>query len=492
MPGTPGASTLRPAELLRELGLCRQDGRPPRVTERRLDELARRERVFEWVHMGTSGLPAGELARILRDTPRLCPPRTGHLGNWEDIVLGRAGTLDYNQVVCCRWKLGYPLIYDLNQTEDAQLRQGDWVYLPGSRVQRGVRTELPLFTWDGLRLTERSREQPLFVPYVLTPVEGSLVPLSRVHRESLGRLPGLPFRTYSDLLVGREPLVRQILLELVEEARRRPDPELALELVFDRVVSLDGTVRREPISLAGGGFRAGRAFYEDAAALVDAALIPVRAAAEPEGFVAGTAGLPWDAPLLSGLLSEVFIPLLDAHYSAGEVDRETMKRPCNPHLHWGAISMAGYPPRRHGYFEDHVRSLRKIYQVLLRNMSGLDPVYFVLLPTTPLMLLPASAHPTDAEVLEVLIHRVLRETEGLLASHRLPAEIDRIVAGWLAGEGRHLSPYFRNRFSSRGSVYNEVDLPEESGPLEPEGFRALALRQACMIIGSLKEALAAP
>jgi hypothetical protein len=482
------APAFRPAELLAELGIFQ--GMARRAVDRLLGEIERRERAFEWFHMGTSSLPIGSLIRTLESLPEMRAPRTGHLGNWEDIVLGRAGTLDYNQVICCQWKLGQALVYDFNQTEDASLAQGDWVYLPGSLVREGKRTLLPLQTWDGGRFAERSREQPLFTPYVRTADGGGPVPLSRFHRRTLERLPGLPFRTYSDLILSREPLVREILRRLAAWAREQENPAQALELVFDRSVALDGVVRRGVLAVEGGGFRVGEGFYPDVDALVEAALVPIRAASRPESFFAEIAGMPWEVPLASSLLMEALTAILEAHYPEGGGGPETRK-PCNVHLHWGAIGMAGYPPRRKGYFSGQVKHLRKLCRVLVDQIPEIDPIYFVLLPASPFMLLPSSAHPADAECLEALLDRVHAETDGLLGSgsHRLGPTIDSVVREWLDGEGERLSSYFLYRFSARRSVYNEVDLPETGEPLEPRGFRSLALRQATTVIGAIKQAV---
>ena len=52
------------------------------------------------------------------------------MGNWEEIVQGRARVMDFNKAICASG-LGYPLIYCFNQTEDEALLAGDWAYLPG-------------------------------------------------------------------------------------------------------------------------------------------------------------------------------------------------------------------------------------------------------------------------------------------------------------------------------------------------------------------------
>ncbi|MEU6942581.1 DUF6025 family protein, partial [Streptomyces rubiginosohelvolus] len=134
------------------------------------DALASGTKTFVPVHVGTHDLPVGTLLDALAKDPSLLPPRTGHLGNWEDIAAGRAGPMDFNTAVCGDGH-GYPLIYGFTRTE-ADTAGGDEAYQPGCLIDQGKRHVLPLHTWDGSRFVRRDRSAPLFCPLVQAEVDG--------------------------------------------------------------------------------------------------------------------------------------------------------------------------------------------------------------------------------------------------------------------------------------------------------------------------------
>jgi hypothetical protein len=477
-----------PAKVVEALGLFEGITNVPKLDARAVEEFAARRRAFDWVNMGTTDLPVGRLLAALRATPGLLAPRTGHLGNWGDIAASRAGLLDYNRVICGPRVLGYPLVYDLNQTEDDTGRDGDSIYLPGSLVDGHRRTALRLFTWDGAGFAERPRDRPLFCPLVLTPVGGALAPLSRIHRQNDAGLGVFRFAYGSTFLRWRADLVRAILHELLDWARMRPDPPRAIGDVMDRVVTLDGAVRRAAVVPDGRGFLAGDTRYADTTALVDAAMLPLLAADEPDAFFARIGELPAELPLLSVLTVGLLYALLGAHYPGVAIDRDAMTRPINPHVHWGALGMAGYPPRRRGYFREKVKQARDLCRVIVDHFEEIDPVLFVLLPASIFALWPAPGEPRDAALVENLIRRIHDATDPLIGKPNLmmPA-VDREVAAWLAAARSELSPYFLGRFTDRRSVCNQAPLPEPGEPIEPGGFSDLTIGQASMAVGALLE-----
>lgn len=475
-----------PVEVLTGLGLFEKINKTSKLNERVIEEFRNRERAFDWIHLGTTDLPIRNLVSVLRDNPALSAPRTGHIGNWQDIERGRAGMLDYNGVICAERKIGYPLIYNLTQTEDASLQDGDWIYLPGSVVDEGRRTELGLFTWDGAQFVERTREHPLFVPFVLTPTGGRLVSLTEVHLERLRGLEGFEFRLQSSVIRAQEPLVREILYALIEEARRRADPQEALEQVLGRAVALDGRIHRRTIRFEGEGFRVGDTFYGTTAALVDSAMLPFLAASEPDTFFADIAGMPASMPLISPHMIEMLDAVLNTHYPSAPVERETMTRPCNPHLHWGAIGMAGYPPNKKGYFAKNVHWTRKVYGTLVDLFPQVDPVFYVLLPASIYSLHPTGAYPDDVELIEDLIGGVHEATDSLVGNPPMMLEkINAVVEKWAERRGPALSPYLVNRFASRRSVMSKEGAEGYRPSYEPRGFDTLTMRQASMTVGAL-------
>jgi hypothetical protein len=480
------ATRRTPVQTAAELGLL-AEGRHARLTPDRLDELARRTCAFDWVHMGQTDLEIGRLLSIIESDARLLPPRSGHMGNWDDIAHGRAGAMDFNRAIAGRG-LGYALIYCFNQTEDATLQSGDWVYLPGSLLDQSRRTALPLFTWDGARFVQRTREQPLFTPFVLSEVEGRLVPITRIHWRRMQRFDAFRFRLEAAVILEHEPLVRAILHTLLEEAATQRNARRAFQDLLSHQVSLDGRMGRDTVERHGVGYRMGDACYASTAELVDATLLPFLAAADPEVFFARIAELPRCMPIMSNLLVGMLSGMLGTHYPGCAIDRATMTRPFNPHVHWGARDMAGYPPRRKGYFAEKstIRSARQICQTIVDRFESVDPLLVILLPAAIFMLCPTSAHPRDAEQVAELIASVRRATgEPDDRPERMMERTDQMVRKWLADARDTLSDYFLERFHTRRGVLHAGALPADSEPVEPEGFRALTLRQACMMVGAL-------
>lgn len=452
-------------------------------------------RSFDWTHLGQSELSIGALVHLLRDEPLLSPPRSGHIGNWEDIALGRAGAMDFNHAICSK-KLGYPLIYAFNQTEDDALASGDWVYLPGSLASRGARVSLPLSTWDGVRFVRRSREHPLFVPFVMTELGGETLPLTQVHWRRMQAISHLRFRLEAAILHSQRARLTPMLAALLEAAAHRDNPRRAFGDLISHVASLDGRVARSSIRRDAAGYWLDDDNFPSTEALVEAIFLPVAAVAEPGEFFDRIGRLRRRLPIMSGLLAGVFSAILATHYPDVAFDRDTMARPYNLHFHWGARDMAGYPPRRKGYFAERTttRSIRQICDTLISEFSDFDPLFFILMPAAVFMLCPADVHRGDSEALASLFSLVREGTAAYAGTtdDRMMGEVDRIVHAWLVTAQAKLSPYFLNRFNARRGVLHETEVPEASRAAEPDGFLELSLRQACMIVGALTDALGRP
>ena len=422
---------------------------------------------FESVHLGLSELRVGALLELVRGES---VPRTGHLGNWDDIAHGRAGALDFNQAICAGGH-GYPLIYGFNQTETES--GGDTVYQPGSIVEHGRREPLALSTWDGSAFVRRDRSRPLLCPLVRT----EHGPLVEVHRRRLARLPW-PVRFEAELIVEHRDRVRAMLVSLLEAAGQRDNARSAFADVISHAVSLDGSVARCALEREGTGYRLDGCLFASAEALADHALLLFQAVVEPAALFDRIASLPARLPMVaSSVLGRILLAVLAPR--AGER---------NVHLHWGARDMAGFPPRQKGYFavRSRTRSLRLICDVLVRE-HAIAPITFALLPAAIFMLCPTTAQPRDAELLAGLFAAV-----GDAAPDRgqpgaaLAERVEAVTHAWLAREGTALSPYLLARFPPRSGVPHGARLPA-SLPVEPAGFRALTVRQACAIVGALVE-----
>jgi hypothetical protein len=468
------------------LGLTAPSTEGPALSRRRLDALATRELPFEWVHMGTSLCTVATLESVIRQHPTIAPPRSGHVGNWTDIADGRSGAIDYNKIICQQTALGVPLIYEFTMTEDEGLQNGDSIYLPGSYVCGGRRDILPLYSWNGSDFMLRDRATPRLLPFVLTPDHGRLASLVAYHQLRNANLSDYRFRSQAGLILENESRLRDILLSLIASAFRQPEPGKALGLVFDRIAWCDGSVRRASWSVQGAACQSGTAAFADARALVEAALLSFVAATEPDTVVAEISRFERPMPLCSSPLVSLLLAVFNSHFQPGHVPAAHELLPFNVHMHWGAIGMAGYPPRRSGHFADHARYSRKLYQTVMGEFHDLAPIYFVLLPAAIYLLWPQEHCPNDVELVAALIREVRLTTDPLVEkTNILPDEVGRVVQRWLERERHNLSEYFLNRFVSRRSVFNDIELPPPGQSIRPPGFDDLTLRQASMLIGAL-------
>src|SRR5690606_20453296 len=183
-----------------------------------------------------------------------------------------------------------------------------------------------------------------------------------------------------------------VLHTLLEEASTHKNPRRSFQDLLSHQVALDGRMWRDGIERHGAGYRMGEVHYATTAELVDAAMLPFLAASEPDAFFARIAELPRCMPVMSNTLVGMLSGMLGTHYPDGPIDRATMTRPFNPHFHWGARDMAGYPPRRRGYFSEKstIKSARQICQSIIDRFDELDPLLVILMPAAIFMLCPTT------------------------------------------------------------------------------------------------------
>lgn len=443
-----------------------------------MEAMRDRRQAFARVHVGMLDVPIGSLLEGLRRDPVGLPPRSGHLGNWDEIARGRAGAMDFNQAICAGG-YGYPLIYSFTQTEAESPRAGDWVYLPGSIVQGGRYAPLALHSWDGTRFVRRARDHALFSPFVRAEVDGQLVGLTRLHWQRMQGLAQFRFRHEAAVILEHEEQVRAILEHLLEAARTRDNPRRAFGALIASTVALDGTMSRCDIATQGAGYRLGKRVYASTAELVEAALVPFRAAADPDWLCAAIADLPSTVPVVGHIL----LGVLSAMFATPEGGTRP-EGPVNVHLHWGARAMAGFPPRRRGYFMERstARSMREICATLVDAFDDVQPLCVVLLPAATFMLCPGSAHPDDAELVGELLADAADPTLSA-------PEIEAITHRWLERRRDALSAYFADRFRAGSGLLYDSAPPAPSVPIEAPGFRTLTFRQACAIVGALDSAI---
>ncbi len=443
------------------------------------EALAGGAKAFVPVHVGTHDVPIGTLLELLEQRPGLLPPRTGHLGNWEDIAHGRAGAMDFNTAICGGGH-GYPLIYGFTRTE-AEAEGGDEAYQPGSLIDGGRRRRLALHTWDGRGFVRRDRSLPLFCPLVRAELDGALVPLVDVHWRRMAGISGFRFRQWAHRLVERGPLVVDMLTVLLERAGRPKHPgQVFFPELISNAVRLSGEVGRCEVVPDGEGFLLEGHRYPSARALAEAVLLTVRSLVDPQDFFERLPQLPPVLPVMSLQLTNVLFGLLDTHHPDAPAGRP--ESPFITHLHWGARAMAGCPPRRGGYLSRRstVRSLRAIAGPLVEEFDEANPLCFVLLPAQVFMLCPPSTSQADPAAMAELFKTVLAAA---------PDEAYPTALAWLSEHADRLSPYLRSRFVAGSGVPAGGPPREPAVPVEPDGFRDLTFRQACGVVAAFEEVL---
>lgn len=466
-----------------ELGLAPQDLKAIGLDEESWGELRSGRSGFVARHMGRVQLPMGELTASIAALP-LTPIRTGHLADWGDIGSGRSTVLDYNRVVCGVPGLARPLLYDFNQTEDTALASGDTLFLPGSLVEAGVRSRLPLRHWSPAGMERHDGEGSLFVPYVETEWEGERLPLTELHRRRMREhFPDATF--HSDLLTGEEERVAEVLHTLLRAAGT---DTRALSYVFDRIVHRDGSVERFKPTADASGYHLGPFDYPTADALVAASLLPARAAVAAGRFTGPDAAPAPHAPLLSVDAVTLLYAVLGTHRAPGQ---PPVCGDFDVHVQWGALAMGGYPPQRRGYFFSGAKKTKWMYEAVARDLPWAAPLLFVIAPTAPFLLWPSSREPRDVALVGDLLARVRTAIAAWPERvDRTAPEIQRVVAEWLATEGAELSAAFRRQIRW-GDRLSPDGRPLAAGePVEPEGFATLTMSQACQIVGALVEAVA--
>lgn len=437
-----------------------------------LDRLAAQQLGFNWEHGGTLNLKISELKQFF-EKQDICAARTGHLGNWDHMAKGCAGTLDHN-ANAVKSGLAYPYVYDLNQTENNQMNSGDTVYLSGSVVENGQRKILDLYTWDGSLFAKRDRSESYFVPFVMAQLSDGLVPLSQIHKNRNTAFKNTKY--HSDILLSYEPKLRALLKALIRHIRRENSSTLRLEDLVDRVISKDGIMTRCHATLSTTGVQVGPCRYDTCDELIDAILLPIKAAQAPNAFFDQVDDWPDFVPFMSLSL----ISALD--YLFAETDDEFLF-----YAEWGAFGSAGYPPKSRGYFKEKSRSVKKIFELAQKVNKSQKSAFCLLLPSSIFTLLPCSAYPADESLIQDLFTQVLSKTAEISPKDvaKFSQTVDEVSANWWLKNRLELSDYFCGRFENKRCVFVENAKHEKAEPIFLPEFDQLTLQQACLLVGGL-------
>lgn len=426
------------------------------------------------VHVGLMRLPMGDLFRLVHHAHSR-PVRSGHLGNWEEIWRGRVGLVDYNRYICRDYDMATPLLHTHTDTESGDRTSGDTIYLPGGVVSDGDYRRLPLHELVDGQFRQLPESESRCCAYVYVDEGGEFRSLVEARiGECTDRFSDAG--TIADALLQREGELRQLLKSSLRGALSDSQP-LRLEDVVGGSVDTRGR-RGSGLTLHGTNLQCNGTSYSTVGAVVDAIIETLQ-----DGSVNHRPPAPRDDGMYRPLIGAAMVIALTAvlHTSPISTSRSL-------HLHWGAISMSGYPPRSGGYFAR--RSTRRTLRNLARAFAQVEAfdrtVRFALLPAPVLSLLPPAEFDTDVALTAELFERVLDTRAPGADPNVAQAEIDDRVDDWLEGSRDQLSDYYKQRFFRARSVQHaSVSLPDDGRPASPESFERLTVQQGSMILGAL-------
>lgn len=468
-----------PAELLGHLGVLSED--PQKA---RLELNGKKPRPsFEWVNFATTDIPIGKVSNTIISSGLVNPPRTAHIGgSWENIVRGGGASVALNQVVR-QEGVGYPLIYDLNQTPTSDMKAGDTLYFPGVVFKDDSPIKLQLYTVDGEQVDQN---RPRFSPLMLSknPDNRVIVPLTQIHRQEMSRLGIDDALFISDLVVQKREAVTQIFRTLLNQIAKEDDDFFRrqfLKLIIDRGVRKDGLVNDQRTLWNRDGLTLGSQHYKDQEEFIAAILKPIEVASDPNIHL--NSSLPDVMPLLSKEMLIVLMAVMNTDFYQGH----SSLKPINPHLHWGAFQMAGAPPKYDGYFSGSVSGIRTIMTILRAGNPDIPTVYYCLLPAAPFDLWASIDDPQGQSAIESLLKLVQDYTDKYKGKpNKIAKGVEQAVVEWLNPD--ELPDYLISRFSGFDTPLTPI-LPPSPQMVKPQGFDTLTFRQVSMLIGELKERL---
>ena len=219
-----------------------------------LDELDRRDlhgqeahgaRVY---HLGLSDHLVSDTLAAVATRPRPAI-RSGHLGNWEEIRRGRVGLVDYNRYICRDYGLGIPVVHTHTFTENADLTDGDTIYLPAGRIERSSYERLPILVKRGEMLQPLDPNDSICCAFAYLYTDSGPLPMVAARAAELSGFPGAT--TIPTMLCRDEQLLRRALTALIAQALDAPGG-LTLDQVFGSSGNRQGRRGEAPIAVKGG------------------------------------------------------------------------------------------------------------------------------------------------------------------------------------------------------------------------------------------------
>ncbi len=435
---------------------------------------------ISWIHLGYSGVTIEELITFIKNNSTLSPPRTGHLGNWQEILKGRSSALDHNYFVC-KNNLGHAYITDFTLTESKDLSFGDSVYLPASIIEKGRRTFLPLYYFnENHQWTKCSEEQSYFCPFICTKNNNDLVPLTQKQRNIFPN--EFKVKYISDTFNKYKNEIKKIFILLLSECTKENSKISPNDLV-DRTVSLQGVLKREKLHYLSGKFLLGDYEFRNIEHLADEMFESIIASTNLFNFIETNAHKK-HIPFLS-------LPLMCVlDYIVYQIENHAHLKNMNTvcYFEWGAFGSAGFPPWSKGYYSQKFPTIKQIYKVIHNHDPQLYKNFlFILIPSTVFNLLPNTLFKND----EILLNPIFQGGKDILiqqpnlSSDILMKEIETFCLKNVRRE--KLSWYFNKRFAAQRTIQHEHEINELGDVFNTQAFSNLTFQLASMILGFFAE-----
>lgn len=150
--------------------------------------------------------------------------------------------------------------------------------------------------------------------------------------------------------------------------------------------------------------------------------------------------------------------------------------------------MAGFPPRKRGYFEgsEYPRRIRPFAERASASRL-VPPLLFLVSPAVIFALLPRKSSSRDAELVGDLCRTVQAMAAGISNPHRSAERIQQVASEWYEEHGTQLSAFYREQFNGRRSLAEHGRPPEDPTVAVIPEFMDLTCRQASLIVGAVQQ-----
>ncbi len=438
-----------------------------------LEDMDKKNASFDWINLATSSLLIGDTIEDIKKS-QMHIPRTGHIGNWEDIFYSQAGSLDYNYLVCNHFEVGYPYIFDFNQTETKDLSSGDTIYLPASKVKKGKQKPLETYIYDKESFHKTDPSLSYFTPYVFIKEGNDFKPLVQTHKENMEELYN-NITYQSELILKKFNIVEKALEIIINKVLETPNNQKLLETIIDRIVISNGLTYRIKPKVIGGQIIFDDLIFENAKEVIDSIKDTIKTIYEPN---INNITQKRKRILLSNHMVQVINMLLLSQFSYQGENGDI-----SVHIQWGAIGMSGIPPFKKAYFTDNRKRVRSIFDALLSSGdNSFKKSLFIIIPSIVLILLHRDTSYNDVNILNSIL-KILDENIKDYKNFDTNIIKEELVNA-ISKEFNQFSPYMKEKIINLRSPLYSIE-HDNGRYLSTGGILDLSFRKAIITLGIL-------